>query len=464
MGQLYVVNGIDILKHIELLKDDQELTDKKAIFKRSKLKTTVVQSLITKLSLQFQNWKNLHALSISGLAIEIFKKWHNPHAVNLTLNSKHDALIRRSFWGGRCEVFGNLEQAEFLHYFDFKGMYASVMQQKFCFGDVYVTNSYTQTINTAGYYHVTVYSNNMRIPLLPMRNSAGQVYFPNGCWSGTYWWEELLFFLKNGGVIKKVHFQITFAKSEHALLSFSEHFTKLRERDAFSNSFYKLFVNSLYGRLGMHTGIEKTEVLPSNNSPSTATTETFAGKKIFLASVESTQDADAQINSNVALAAAIAAKARIKLNQALLDVERAGGRILYVDTDSIYAAFKEKMVNVAHGDVFWDARTAFTFDRAIFATQKGYALKNDTTEIVRLRGFKTNSFTFAEFKEHFEKKLYLKKTQNVLFKKQHKLQYLAVEKSILLNSYNKRIFNESKTQTQAAYFVKNTYPADDEHA
>lgn len=55
VGQLYVVNGIDILKHIELLKDDQELTDKKAIFKRSKLKTTVVQSLITKLSLQFQN-------------------------------------------------------------------------------------------------------------------------------------------------------------------------------------------------------------------------------------------------------------------------------------------------------------------------------------------------------------------------------------------------------------------------
>jgi hypothetical protein len=95
-------------------------------------------------------------------------------------------LIRRGFWGGRCEVFGNLEPGDILHYFDFAGMYASMMRQEFCFGAMHIVNG-GLAISEAGYYHVTVFSENMSIPLLPMRNSNGLVYFPNGSWSGTYW-------------------------------------------------------------------------------------------------------------------------------------------------------------------------------------------------------------------------------------------------------------------------------------
>jgi hypothetical protein len=79
---------------------------------------------------------------------------------------------------------------------------------------------------------------------------------------------------------------------------------------------------------------------------------------------------------------------------------------------------------------------------------------------VRLRGFKANSLTFLEFKEHFEKKLCLKKTQGVLLKKNQKMQYLAMEKRILLNSYDKRIFDEKKTRTKpVSFYYKNANTA-----
>jgi DNA polymerase elongation subunit (family B) len=136
------------------------------------------------------------------------------------------------------------------------------------------------------------------------------------------------------------------------LREFSENFTNLRKCDSFSNSFYKLFINSLYGRLGMSTSDESTEVFFYKNKRSFTMTETSAGEGALIATFEDTKQLTGYVASNVAVAAAIAAKARIKLNRALLNIEQAGGRILYTDTDSIYAAFKKKMTNTRHGDVF----------------------------------------------------------------------------------------------------------------
>jgi hypothetical protein len=58
-------------------------------------------------------------------------------------------------------------------------MYANIMQQSFCFGKMQIIYN-PVAISEPGYYHVTVLSKNMNIPLLPMKNSNGQIYFPNG--------------------------------------------------------------------------------------------------------------------------------------------------------------------------------------------------------------------------------------------------------------------------------------------
>lgn len=437
-----------------IIQDNQTPADSNTVLTCCKLKIVIIQKAVNWLNYQFLNFSDLNVLSISGLATKIFCKKYNAYKLNLVFNSEQNFLIRRAFWGGRCEVFGNLEFGDILHYFDFPGMYASVMQQSFCFGKSHVVYD-KLSISSPGYYHVTVTSVSMAIPLLPMKNSDGQIFFPNGTWTGTYWWEELLFFTQNGGIIKKIHFHIAFEKNDYILREFSQHFTKLRKRDALSKIFYKLFINSLYGRLGINETNESTDLFFNRKNLNTTILETSTGGLAFLATTEKKQNLDNQIAANVAVAAAIAAKARLKLNKAILEVERQGGRVLYVDTDSIYAAFKTKMCGIKHGDVTWDSNTAFTFTNAIFATTKGYALQNQNTEIIKLRGFQTNALTFAEFKKHFETDLVLKKTQHMLLKTTAQIQLLALEKKILLNSYNKRIFNTKKTRTKPHFFSLN---------
>jgi hypothetical protein len=58
------------------------------------------------------------------------------------------------------------------------------------------------------------------------------------------------------------------------------------------------------------------------------------------------------VYSNVAIAAAITARGRIKLHKGLMSTIKNGGRILYTDTDSIFAAFTKNMDNVIHDEIF----------------------------------------------------------------------------------------------------------------
>jgi DNA polymerase elongation subunit (family B) len=58
------------------------------------------------------------------------------------------------------------------------------------------------------------------------------------------------------------------------------------------------------------------------------------------------------VNSNVIYASIITAKARIKLHKAMLSVVNGGGRLLYTDTDSIFAEYTRVVDNERHGEVF----------------------------------------------------------------------------------------------------------------
>jgi DNA polymerase elongation subunit (family B) len=56
-----------------------------------------------------------------------------------------------------------------------------------------------------------------------------------------------------------------------------------------------------------------------------------------------------KFKKNVGVAAAITAKARVKLYNAQEDVINNGGRLLYSDTDSIFAAYKTNVLDEKHG-------------------------------------------------------------------------------------------------------------------
>jgi hypothetical protein len=94
-----------------------------------------------------------------------------------------DDFIRNGYYGGRVEVFGNYEKdSEHVKYFDFSGMYASCMAEKFHVGDPVfsICNNFTKP----GFYKI-IFKSNFDIPILPYKNN-GKLMFMNGVMEGIY--------------------------------------------------------------------------------------------------------------------------------------------------------------------------------------------------------------------------------------------------------------------------------------
>jgi DNA polymerase elongation subunit (family B) len=127
-------------------------------------------------------------------------------------------------------------------------------------------------------------------------------------------------------------------------------------------SFGKLMINSLYGRLGMNE-IETYSLFIENKK-----LEYYQKKFNVISHVEVNDFCliNMEINNelrkiyklktktknNISLASAITSKARIKLYNAQQEVIKNKGRILYSDTDSIFASYDRNVLNEKHGEIF----------------------------------------------------------------------------------------------------------------
>ena len=152
----------------------------------------------------------------------------------------------------------------------------------------------------------------------------------------------------------------------------------------------------------------------------------------------------------------ITSKARIKLYRAYKDVIKNEGRILYSDTDSIFAAFKKDVLNQKHGDVFWDESKEDTvIEDCVFAIPKGYSLRLKNSEITKLKGFSRNFIKFEEFKEIFYKEKEIQSEQINFKKAGFILKFEKIEKTATLNNYTKRKFNLEKNETSPIFITQN---------
>jgi hypothetical protein len=127
-----------------------------------------------------------HYSSIPSISIGLFKKHFNIYNVRLSLSLEHDLLIRSSYLGGRCEVFGNPLPQELVFHFDFKNMYGQIMLSKFPVTSFEHVLRPTN-IETPGFYKIRVFSNNLYLPILPHManiNERGTLIFSNGEFEG----------------------------------------------------------------------------------------------------------------------------------------------------------------------------------------------------------------------------------------------------------------------------------------
>jgi hypothetical protein len=310
----------------------------------------------------------------------------------------------------------------------------------------------------------------MAIPILPFRDSLeGQkivweeeldqkIFFPNGTFSGIYYNEELLLFLKEGGKILKIHYGFIFKGSKKSIFkSFSKNLTELKRNQ--KSKIWKSLIVSFYGRLGM--SVQNTKIIIGEKINYKEKTKDFEIIRevwfgdFFLIEVKTEEKTE--LNSKVAYASIITSKARIKLWKNLKEIENNKGRILYCDTDSIFAAFSSKDQIIGHkmGDILWSKDSKI--DNSAFAGQKSYSLKIKNNWETKIVGLPRNSINFEEFKENFYmntlNKYKIKNIKRDIFKSEiwHTVSI------INLNNYNKRIFTIDKKKTIPLYKSGNEY-------
>jgi hypothetical protein len=267
-------------------------------------------------------------------------------------------------------------------------------------------------------------------------------------------------FLKCGGIIKKINYQIRFKRNAKIFEDFVKTFTELRKKDKKHNMICKSIINSLYGRLGMSPLNEKTKIMSidefniiKKKYEDDIISETHINN-IVIAEIKKIRNYN--VSANVSIAAIIASKARVKLMQGFIDVSENGGRVLYTDTDSIFASFKKKVDNMTFGEVFFDMSKKDTkIHKSIFAATKAYAIINDSGAVVKIKGVKRDAISYENFKTNFEKENNIKFNVSVLRKSNYIITPDTIDKIISLNNYEKRIFDDSKKYTLPVYIKKN---------
>lgn len=387
-------------------------------------------------NIQFSN-KNL---SISSVALNFYKK--NWSDLNLKLDKKYKNLLRAAYFGGRCEVFGNKKENEKILHFDFRGMYQQCMLESVPY-NTFETKIKNLDLNIPGFYYITANVKH-QFPILPTRNN--KLFFKNGKISGLYWHEEILFAQKNKQFEDlQIFYGHISTKNGPILSGFINKLNTLCDKGGVFKKIGKLLINSFYGRLGLQDEMHIMSVTQ---------TDITDDYKTLLGIILSKKTIKPNNNSNIAVAASITSKARIKLYEAFQDVWDNNGRILYCDTDSVFAAFDESEHvedRLLGKHIFFDTNNELTcIDDAVFIGSKTYGitLKNNK-KIIKIKGITEPQISFEELKKKFYEDVEEVRQITPVFKKKDcQINVDHTIKIISLNSYNKRLWLDNKTSTQ----------------
>jgi hypothetical protein len=392
--------------------------------------------------------------SAPSLSLKIFIEKYNNNVLSFKIKKSEKDLLRNSYFGGRCEVYGNPKKNEHLVHFDFSGMYGQCMLEKFPFGKTYIENN-PQNYKRPGFYYIE-YLSNMNIPVLPHRSKLNnKLMFVNGNNKGLFWFEEILLFEKMGGVIKNIEIGIIYDKYDYIFKNFIDDFTKLRKENEILNIFGKLIINSLYGRMGMDDIKNEKIIIHMNDFNNIDKKEEINSYKVIndYVIVDIQNKEEKKVKSNISIASAITSKARIKLYNAQQDVILNEGRLLYSDTDSIYASYNRDVKNEIHGVVDWSADKNIIND-AVFLSSKTYGVKyKNGLESIKIKGFDNKHLNFDELKNNFySEEIDIKIKENTyISKKNMEMFNIKNIKKLSLKNYDKRKFINNFKNTEPLF-------------
>jgi hypothetical protein len=164
-------------------------------------------------------------------------------------NRETEDFIRRSYYGGRCEIF-RYDRREVNH-FDVNSLFPSAMCEPVPVEYLFESRELCDSQNRIGFYHASIDYPETYLPVLPFR--AEKLYFPIGEFEGVFTSMELQKAINDGARVKIFRGKVF--KAEPILRDYAESLFELKrqaEIDGKNGLRYitKILLNSLYGKFG----------------------------------------------------------------------------------------------------------------------------------------------------------------------------------------------------------------------
>lgn len=317
----------------------------------------------------------------STIASTALHAWNEKNIFNISYANKrgeHISIIpkdilerfRLAYYGGRTEAFyiGKVKPTtkKGIFYVDVNSMYPFS-----CLGQFPNPYHYSEGIDVdlEGVTSCSVRSDDLAVPVLPYRNEAGRLIFPNGAFRGTWTNLELRYFKANGGRIEKTFWGYTFPLSCEP---FTDHmldlYTKRKEaRDDLLKITGKNLMNNLYGKFA--EGCDRVYVMPYEKFVKDKRFNPNSSRR-FGDIVSFSQEGDYPWQSNFIWPAYVTSRARVHLHKFLKMLNDRGDEILYCDTDSII--FKGTLAGLPLGKELGDFKLEAEFNSFDCKTAKMY--------------------------------------------------------------------------------------------
>lgn len=369
--------------------------------------------------------------STSSLSLKIFRANFLNEDITI-LTGKEDEFVRRGYLGGATDYYK--AYARHVFYYDVNSLYPYAMKMILPNKPIrrYNDMSDIKLENFFGFTLAEIHCpNSVPIPLLPYKDpETNRTIHPRGTWQGVYYSEELKAVSKLGYQIKLL--EGTEFSQFRPFDDYIDHFYDLKKNSTGGTRFIaKMQLNQLYGIFGRRQELIRSvntnditkyahfKIKSVIDSGSDWSTLLLVDRKYPDQTVTNLSDLFEQnndhkiIKSNVAIAAAVTANARLIMNVYKI---AAGDSLMYTDTDSIFTTkpLDTKLVGKALG-MMKDELNGKVIDEAYFFGIKKYAYRIGDEVFSVFAGIKRNSLTWQNVLDINNSKTVESLQKNVFF-------------------------------------------------
>ncbi len=393
--------------------------------------------------------------STSSLSLKIFRSKFLKEDITI-LSNKDDEFIRKGYLGGATDYYKTY--ARLVFYYDVNSLYPFAMKMKLPNNPIrrYDDMSDIKLENFFGFALAEIHCpDSVPLPLLPYKDpETNRTIHPKGNWKGVYYSEELKAVSKIGYQIKLLE-GIEFSQFR-PFDEYIDHFYDLKKNSTGGTRFIaKMQLNQLYGIFGRRQELIRSintsdltkyahyKIKSVIDSGSQWSTLLLVDNKYPDQCVTNISDLFEKnndhkiIKSNVAIAAAVTANARIIMNVYKL---AAGESLLYTDTDSMFTTkpLDPELIGKALG-MMKDELGGRIIDEAYFFGIKKYGYRIGDEVFSVFAGIKRNSLTWQNILDINDSKTVESLQKNVFFKSLSSLNIEIKNRNILIKKDSSNI-------------------------